>query len=172
MQWSAPAKLKGSVRRRFGEKSNRFFSGFFPWQVREWYVPGPSRHHQIPNILRTLHIFQTGFFRVLTGFFWKKKPGRNLVHFSPTPSMADLFQIGGPRNGWTKMASTDESAFFSLQKHTYPGGGSRIRLKKHSKHAFRLVPVRTSIYPEEGFHALVLQIADRRALHLQLAGRL
>ena len=35
--------------------------------------------------------FPTGFFRVLTGFFsgFKKKPGKNLVQFSPTPSMAD-----------------------------------------------------------------------------------
>ena len=57
-----------------GEKLNRVFSGFFPWQVREWYVPGPSRHHQIPNFLRTLP-FPTGFFRFFSGLF----PGFNRV---------------------------------------------------------------------------------------------
>ena len=52
---------KGVGEEGVGEKLNRVFSGFFPWQVREWYVPGPSRHHQIPNFLRTLHIFQQVF---------------------------------------------------------------------------------------------------------------
>ena len=33
---------KGSAMEGVGEKLNRVFSGFFPWQVREWYVPGPS----------------------------------------------------------------------------------------------------------------------------------
>ena len=85
---------KGVGEEGVGEKLNRVFSGFFPWQVLEWYVPGPSRHHQIPNFLRTLHLFQHVFFRVLTGFFPGffrvfKKPGTNLVQFSPTPSMAD-----------------------------------------------------------------------------------
>ena len=43
-----------------GEEGGRWKiePGFFlPWQVREWYVPSPSWHHQIPNFLRTLHIF-------------------------------------------------------------------------------------------------------------------
>ena len=48
---------KGVSEEGVGEKLNRVFSGFFPWQVREWYVPGPSRHHQIPNFLRTLTVF-------------------------------------------------------------------------------------------------------------------
>ena len=52
---------KGVGEEGVGEKLNRVFSGFFPWQVREWYVPGPSRHHQIPNFLRTLHILQQVF---------------------------------------------------------------------------------------------------------------
>ena len=55
---------KGVGEEGVGEKLGRVFSGFFPWQVREWYVPGPSRHHQIPNFLRTLHLFQ----QVFSGF--------------------------------------------------------------------------------------------------------
>ena len=55
---------KGVGEEGVGEKLNRFFSGFFPWQVREWYVPGPSRHQGIPNFLCTLHISQ----QVFSGF--------------------------------------------------------------------------------------------------------
>ena len=61
---------KGVGEEGVGEKLNRVFSGLFPWQVREWYVPGPSRHHQIPNFLRTLHLFQqifSGFNRAFSG---------------------------------------------------------------------------------------------------------
>ena len=93
---------KGVGEEGVGEKLNRGFSGFFPWQVREWYVPGPSRHHQIPNFLRTLHIFQQVFSGSFPGFnrvFFRvfKKPGKNLVQFSPTPCMADPFWQS-PRN--------------------------------------------------------------------------
>ena len=83
---------KGSLRRGSGKNWTGFFSGFFPWQVREWYVPGPSRHHQIPNFLRTPTFsnrffpgFNRVFFRVLTRFFFPvffltwKKPGSTMA---------------------------------------------------------------------------------------------
>ena len=83
---------------------NRVFPGFSPGR----YVSGtsPVRH----DITRSptfcvLSTFSNRFFRVLTGFFsglfpgfnrvltgFFKKPGKNLVQFSPTPSMADPLQ--------------------------------------------------------------------------------
>ena len=87
---------KGVGEEGVGEKLNRVFSGFFPWQVREWYVPGPSRHHQIPNFLRTLHIsnrFFPGFNRVFSGFL--KNLEKTWFNFHRPPPWPTPF--GGPR---------------------------------------------------------------------------
>ena len=105
--WKCGSKLLLLCRLWWGGgrwKIEPVFSGLFPWQAREWYVPDPLRHHQIPNFLRTLHIFWqlfSGFwpvfFRAFPGFnlFFLgfvgvlRKAGKNLVRLSSTSSMAD-----------------------------------------------------------------------------------
>ena len=63
-------------------------------------VPGPSQHHQIPNFLRTLHIFQQvfsgffpGFIRVFSGFL--KNLEKTWFNFHRPPPWPTPF--GGPR---------------------------------------------------------------------------
>ena len=73
---------KGVGEEGVGAKLHRVFSGRFPWQVREWYDPGPSPHPQIANFLHTLHIFQ----QVFSGLYQKNpRAHKNKIGTPPPP---------------------------------------------------------------------------------------